>query len=73
VAAQIVEQGDIVRPPGRRQHLFDIAAEALAGDGAIKDTGAVTPLQRKPATKVVTFQCPCRTGATKRKPRAARP
>jgi DDE family transposase len=37
VAAQIVEQEDVVRPQGRRQHLLDVGAKALAIDGAIKD------------------------------------
>jgi hypothetical protein len=35
--------------------------------------GAVIPLRRRPATRVVTFQCPCGTGANSRKPRVARP
>ena len=43
VAAQIVEQDDVVRPQLRRQHLLDISAEALAVDGAIKDTRCGDP------------------------------
>src|SRR2546429_469434 len=35
--------------------------------------GAVTALQRKPATKVVIFQCPCGTRPTSRSPRRPRP
>jgi hypothetical protein len=39
MAAQIVEQDNVVQPQGRCQHLFDISAEALAIDGAIENTG----------------------------------
>lgn len=39
VAAQIVELNDVVGSQGRRQHLFDISAEALAIDRAVEDTG----------------------------------
>ena len=35
--------------------------------------GATMPLWRKPATKVVVFQCPCGTDATSRSPRRQRP
>jgi hypothetical protein len=38
-----------------------------------KTQGAVMPQQRRPAITVVTFQCPCGTGASNRSPRAARP
>jgi len=36
MAAQIVEQDDVIRPQGRCQHLYDIGAKALAIDGAVK-------------------------------------
>ena len=44
VAAQIVEQDDIVRSQGRRQHLFDIGAKAFAIDGAVKDARCRDPM-----------------------------
>src|SRR5271166_5869331 len=35
--------------------------------------GAIIPSWRKPATKVIVFQCPCGTDATSRSPRKQRP
>ncbi len=70
VAAQIVEQNDVVRPQGSRQRLFDVGAKALAVDGAVEEQGAVMPLQRRPAISVVIRQCPCGTGANNGSPRA---
>jgi hypothetical protein len=35
--------------------------------------GATIPSWRKPATKVIVFQCPCGTDATNRSPRKQRP
>ena len=35
--------------------------------------GATMPSWRKPATKVIVFQCPCGTDATSRSPRGQRP
>jgi hypothetical protein len=43
VAAQIVEQHNVILPQGWCQHLFDIGAEALAVHGAIEDTGRGEP------------------------------
>ena len=37
MAAQIVEQDDVIRPQCRCQHLLDIGAKALVIDGAVKD------------------------------------
>ncbi len=41
--------------------------------GPSRTIGAVKPVRRSPATKVVVFQCPCGTDARKRSPFGARP
>jgi hypothetical protein len=73
VTGQIVEHPNVMWPQGWRQHLLDISAEALAIYASSKTQGAVIPLARRPATRVVTFQRPCGTGAKTRNPRPARP
>jgi len=44
VTAQVVEQDDVVRPQGRRQHLLDVSSEARTVDGTVKDAGRGDPV-----------------------------
>ena len=56
VRAEIVQDDDVAGPQRRCEHLLDIGAEPFAVDRSTMTKGAVSPSQRRPATKVVVFQ-----------------
>jgi hypothetical protein len=56
VRAEIVQDHDVAGPQRRCEHLLDIGAEPFAVDRSTMTKGAVSPSQRRPATKVVVFQ-----------------
>jgi hypothetical protein len=56
VAAQIVHDDDVARRERRHEDLRHVVQKGFGGDGAIEQhRGAVRPVGRKPATKVVLF------------------
>ena len=73
VAAEIVEYDDIARRERRCEDAFDMDAEDAPFMGRSMTNGATIPTQRRAATKVVVFQCPCGTRPIRRVPRRRRP
>jgi hypothetical protein len=73
VSGQVVEHDHIACREGWRQHLLDMARKISPLIGPSTTNGAMTPLSRRPATKVVVSQCPCGTASTTRCPRGALP
>ena len=69
---EVVDDDDIAL---ERWHetLFDIRRKVFPVTSPPSRHGAVIPLRRRPATKVIVFQCPYGTWPTSRSPRRQRP
>jgi hypothetical protein len=74
VDGKIVDDHDIAGIERGREHLLDIGeGKHSPSIGPSRTKGAVMPVRRRPAVKVVVFQWPCGTAARHRSPRGLRP
>jgi hypothetical protein len=60
VAAQVVEQDDVVRSQGRGQHLLDVSAEALAIDDTVEHARSSDPAAAQTGDQGRHFPMPVR-------------
>src|SRR3954465_13158231 len=70
---QIIHDDDVAATEGWCEALLDVREEDGTVHRSINHEGSDNPVWRKPATKVIVFQCPCGTDAINRSPRGQRP
>src|SRR6266699_1924385 len=73
VAAEIVDDDDVVGLQGGDEDLLDVGPEALPVDWAVKNPWSLDPVVAQAARKVVVLHRRCGTLALSRMPRGAHP